>query len=213
MESNITEQQYFNGDLQLAEPHFDDEATVLGARPVVPLREIGETTTGAVSARQVVLGLAMVGSLIIGALGATLIYKQRGQEPAAVIVNAAVPGAIATDSAATASATGDASGEVAKAAGLDASLTAEDKKPKPRLAPRVERPVTRRVASMKAAKGQEAPRYEIDESEMRRAERVDERRLRRAAEREAHRETRGRRNTSADDLLRIRDIFEGPRRP
>ena len=74
MESDITSQGYFNGDLQLAEPHFDEEATLLSARPVVPLEEI---MVEARSRRRLVIGLAMVGSLVMGALGATLIYKQQ----------------------------------------------------------------------------------------------------------------------------------------
>jgi hypothetical protein len=216
MESNTSAQQYFGGDLQLASPHFDEESTVLSARPVVPLKDIWETKAKRRSARHLVFGLSILASLILGALGATVIYKQRGQEAAAVIVNAAVPGSgtITPDSAATASATGEAKGEVAKAGPWNGRTPAENKKPEVRVARRVEQPVvSRRVLPVKAEKRQEAPRYETDESEMRRAERVDEWRHRRAAEREAHRDARGRRNRSADDLLRIRDIFEGPRRP
>lgn len=214
METNITEQRYFGGDLQLAAPHFNEEATVLAARPVVPLEDIRETNAKARSARHLVLGLSIVVSLMIGALGATLIYKQRGQEPAAAIVYAAVPGSGASANDSAASATGEARKDVAEADVWDGSSPAKDQKPEARIARKVEQPgVSRRVASVKATKKQEEPRYQADEREMRRAERVEARRLRRGAEREAHRETRGRQNTSAGDLLRIREIFEGPRRP
>lgn len=206
MESNITEQQYFDGDLQLAEPHFDEEATVLSARPVVPLKEIREIKAEARSARHLVLGLSIVVSLMIGALGATLIYKQRGQKSAAAIVYAAVAGSGASthDSAVIGSSTGEAKKDVSEADGWDAS-SLEDKKPAPQIA--------RRVQSVKAGKRQEEPRYQVDEREMRRAERVEARRLRSKAEREARKKARGRKNKSSDDLLRIREIFEGPRRP
>jgi hypothetical protein len=60
---------------------------------------------------------------------------------------------------------------------------------------------------------QNAAVYQLDEKELRRAERMEERRLKRAADREAKREARGRKSGSSDDLLRIREIFEGSPRP
>jgi hypothetical protein len=216
MDSNITEHEYFADDLQLAEPHFDEESTVLSARPVVPLKDIREINAEARSARHLVFGLSIVAALMIGALAATLIYNRRSQKPAAEVVNAAIPGSgvITSASAVTASATGEAKGNVAQGDGLDATLPANDKKPEPRITRRVEQPgVSRRVLPVKAAKRQEESRYQTDEREMRRAERVDERRLRRASERDVQINARGRRNKSADDLWRIREIFEGSRRP
>ena len=40
MESTMIDQQTFGADLQLPEPRFDEESTLLSARPVVPLRSI-----------------------------------------------------------------------------------------------------------------------------------------------------------------------------
>lgn len=207
MESNITEQQYFDGDLHLAEPHFDEEATVLSARPVVPLKEIREINAAARSARHLVFGLSIVVSLMVGALGATLIYKQRGQEPAAAIVDTAVAGsgARADDSGVTAASMGETKNDVAEADVQNGGSSAEHKKPEPR--------VSRRVESAKERTKQEEPTYHVDEREMRRAERVEARRLRRKAEREEQKEARGHRSKPSDDLLRIREIFEGPWRP
>src|SRR5258705_9508084 len=85
MESNIKNQQCSGVDLHLAEPHFDEEATLLSARPVVPLREVRPETR---SGRRSALGLAMAISVMAGALGATLIYKQRGQKQAGIVETA-----------------------------------------------------------------------------------------------------------------------------
>src|SRR5882724_7342546 len=85
MESNIKNQRSSGADLHLAEPHFDEEATLLSARPVVPLCEVRETRSG----RRLALGLAMAISVMAGALGATLIYKQSGQKQATGIVETA----------------------------------------------------------------------------------------------------------------------------
>jgi len=54
---------------------------------------------------------------------------------------------------------------------------------------------------------------QVEELELTRAERIDSRRLRRRLERQAWRESGGRQRKTSDDLLRIRDIFEGPTRP
>ena len=200
MESDITSQGYFNEDLQLAEPHFDEEATLLSARPVVPLKEI---MVEARSRRRLVIGLAMVGSLVMGALGATLIYKQRGQQPSTAIVSGAVPGAagIAFDEPALAEGVGGAT----TGALPEAGATTIDKKPVPWN--------SRRAATEVETKRRKPSAQQVDERELSREERFERWRLRRRSEREAWREAGGRQRKSADDLLRIREIFEGPSRP
>src|SRR4029077_18052992 len=89
MESNIINEEYFEDAGPLSEPHFDEEATLLSARPVVPLEEIKAEER---SQKRLIVGLAMACSLTMGALATTLIYKQRGQAQSAAI-NTAVPGA------------------------------------------------------------------------------------------------------------------------
>lgn len=201
MEPNITEQQYLDGDLQLAEPHFDEEATVAAARPVVPLQEI---TAAAGFRRRLALGLSIVISLMVGALGATLIYKQRGQRPAAVIVDSAVTGFGASEHSATHVASmADAKEGVAGVAERADYAPAADQKPEPRAA--------RRIESPRAETKQTQPVSWADKNEMRRTARVEARRFRGKEEREARREDR--RKRKSDDLLRIREIFEGSPRP
>src|SRR5882672_6746089 len=204
MESNITEQQYFDGDLQLAEPHFDEEATVLSARPVVPLneiRDVNEIKAEGRSSRHLAFGLSILASLVIGALGATLVYKQRGQKPVAEIVETAVAGSGATvdDSAMSSPLVGETKESGDQTAEPDGGLTSEDKNSPP-------------AEQHSSVRGETRPRKFIaalDEQEMRRAERIEARRLRRKAERESEREAPADRGRPSDDLLRIREIFEG----
>ena len=201
MESNSTNEEYFIGAGPLPEPHFDEEATVLAARPVVPLDEVKAEES---SRKRLLFGLAMAFSLTMGALAATLIYKQRGEGQSRAI-STAVPGAagIVVDepvrTTANVEAVGDAAAE--KVPEADAS-TVDRESPAPVSQSTIPTAVEKRTLSQ-----------EVEESELTRAERISERRLRRRAERQARRESGGRPRRASDDLLKIRDIFEGPARP
>ncbi len=205
MDSNISNQQYFKGALPLAEPHFDEEATLLSARPVVPLKEIeAEERSG----KRLVFGLAMACSLVVGALGATLIYKQRGQGQSTAIISTAVPGAagITVDEPVGAPAIAE---EVGGATGTfpEAGAATVDKKAVPWVSLRAE------SFRVKSERKKTKPQPQVEERGLPRAERIDAWRLRLRSEREAQRESGGRQRKSSDDLLRIREIFEGPPRP
>jgi hypothetical protein len=194
MESSITDREYFEGE-PLAEPHFDDEATLLSARPVVPLQEIrAEERSG----KRLAVGAAMVFSLLVGAVGATLIYKQRGQGQATAIVNAAVPSVdgLAVDESDTSVA------ENAQDAAAGILQEADSPTPDKALAS----PVAK-SSSVEANK-----RHQV-ESGLLRAQRIESRRFRRESTRKAQKEERARRSKSSDGLLRIREIFEGSPRP
>lgn len=219
MESNITEQRHFNDELQLSEPHFDEEATLLSARPVVPLQEI---KAAAPNGRRLVFGLSILVSLIVGALGATLVYKQRGQKSATAIVETAVAGsgASARDSAVTEASIAEAGKEVAAAETQNVRSVADDKKLESQTV-HTERSEsqTNRVETAKLKREQrtisrvDERDFRQDEKEMRRADGVEASRLRRRAERESQSEARRHKGKSSDDLLRIREIFEGSPRP
>ena len=203
MESNITNGQYFDGASPLGQPHFDEEATLLSARPVVPLRNIKAKER---SAKRLVFGLAMAGSLMVGALGATLIYKQRGQGESPAIVNRAVPAAagIAVEEPVSAPSiaveVGSATGTLSE---FDAAKV--DKKS----APLVSRSTASTVVETKRKKAV----LRVDQRKLRRAERINARRFSLKSEREAQREFGSHQRKSSDGLLRIREIFEGPSKP
>lgn len=197
MESNITDPQAFSADCQLAEPHFDEESTLLSARPVVPLRAI---EAQARSARTLVFGLAIAVALMAGALVATLIYKQRGENPAPTLVEAAVPISEPTSpqdpisSEAAGVTTTESEGDIATPK-TRATETAK------KTAPLISK------SSASARRTVTADEARKTRKEMRRAERADAQ-LERNARHQARRETRARR---ADGVTRIREIFEGSR--
>lgn len=196
MELNITEQQYLateSQDESLSEPHFVEKATIASARPVVPLEEI---RAEAVSRKRLVFGLSLLASLVLGALSATFVYKQRNSKPASAIVEGAVSGsgAKSQDLAFDDGAVGDTTEDLARA---------EDRVEVAEPAPK--QPVVRYRTPAKATD------TALDQKEIHRRERQEARRLRRA-ERLAERDGLGRRR-STDDVLRIREIFEGARRP
>ena len=196
MELNITEQQHLANESageSLSEPHFVEEATVASARPVVPLEEI---RAEAVSRKRLVFGLSMLASLVLGVLSATLVYKQRTSTPASAIVEGAVSGsgAKSQDLAFDDGAVGDTTEDLARAE--DRVEAAE---------PATKQPVVRYRTPAKVI--DTTP----DQEEIHRRERQEARRLRRA-ERLAERDRLSRRRPT-DDVLRIREIFEGSRRP
>lgn len=203
MASNITNQKYLDGVPPLAEPHFDEEATVLSAQRVVPLREI-KTEEG--SRKRLAFGVAMVFSLLVGALSATLIYKQRGQKEVAPIVNTAIPGVdgIVVDQPASRPTVAENIGEAGTGSLPEGGVPTGDQNPSS-------------LSSVAAQSAQLTPRqkrmtHQTYESDLSRSERIESRHLRLKSEREAEKEPR-RNQRKSDDLLRIREIFEGPPRP
>jgi hypothetical protein len=191
METNITEPQY----LAEESPHFDEEATMASARPVVPLDDIKAEST---SRRRLVLGFSLLASLIVGALGASMVFKLRNNKPAAAIMDTAIAGSGAKMEGGVANGT-------AAGATLE-NVAAVEPKPEPET--RVTESVTPIPALRKARTNNTA---RLDNEELRRIDRIEAKRARRA-EREAEREAWHRRR-SGDDLIRIREIFEGTRRP
>lgn len=210
----------------LDEPHFDEEATVLAARRVVPLDQVKAERSKAGLA----VALAIGGGLLIGIFAATLIYRylstnqvpggettvaDQPVSPVGEQISSQLPspsgGAVGVaDSAATSS-------EREKPDEIDTETSgreseAEESRPvrseddAPEVAPR--RPVVGR--------GSRPPVWDVDDEEWeranRRAERQEERRERRRAIREARRQQR-QPNQTADDLTRIREIFEGAPKP
>jgi hypothetical protein len=226
MQSNIIEQQSSAG--LLSEPHFDEEATILSARPVVPLHEIKATDR---SSKRLTFGLALIAALMIGALGATLIYRQRGQVATTETVETAVPETSEGNEAAAGASVSDAGGgaaetpasAVAGSAPKTSDALPSDSRDSAAARPRklatsvVQSPAKSADPWRTEAKNDEAKNDEVSDLEairaQRRAERIEARRQRRQAQREVWGEVRSRRVQQSDDLLRIREIFEGPRRP
>jgi len=192
----------------LSLPHFDEDATLLSARPVVPLHEVKAETR---SRRRVVFGLTILAAILVGAISATLLLMQSGQNSQSA--------AEAGVSQPTVSSSGVAGGSTTEPADARVPVAREP----------VEEPQTREVPSARDFSTRNRPTaaisrrsvkptragspeqesdedFENDEIELRRAERRD-------ARREAKRQLRHRRERVGDDVLRIREIFEGSPRP
>lgn len=195
----------------LSLPHFEEEATMLSARPVVPLHEVKAKSR---SRRHLLLGAALLVAASIGALTASLIYSRGGQtqEDSAAVQDASSPtdnfvspSGEAMGSAVNSNETADLSEPSDK---IVATTRAETKNrdsfnvKKPAVAAPQPRKQPERLASAPIVENRDETRAE--EMEMRREQRREARRLRR------ERRVNGR---PGDGSTRIREIFEGSPRP
>jgi hypothetical protein len=199
----------------LAEPHFDEEVTLLSARPVVPFAEI---RTQSRWKRPLVFGLAMTLALLVGAAGTTLLYWGRLHNEPKIAGGSQSSSLEALPSDANGS---SISGGRASVYSEDPAATAilEERSARPHSKaksgvlpkPLAGRPVqtTSQVSRADEVVRDGSSGSEWDKQEQSRAERREEKRQRRVAERQAERN----RDNFSDDLLRIREIFEGAPRP
>ena len=206
MSSITSDQQFLNAKGALSEPHFDQEATVLSARPVVPLEEVTSLTARNFWKRPWVLGLGLAGALLVGVFATAIYYSQSNGDDSSLIEGSEVAaGAEGFSEESVNSFSGPASSQPMVENVKPAAITQPS-------------PVNSRPG--KASETEKKPRLvavirerqsdndiEDDQENDRRADRREARRERRRAER------RGRDRKSSDELLRIRDIFEGSPRP
>jgi len=207
----------------MSQPHFVEERTLLLARPVVPLEQV--KTTGS-SRRGLLLTGAIALSLLMGACTAlAMVYVQQRRigQPSAI---GSQPDAIQqkeSEQVTAPLATVEEAGVVEKAAAspagaLQAASNTKPEQEKRAVVVNASNSENKRVATVPSAKTSrqnEVPVVDAvtDESDLR----VNDREVRRDEPREARRvrreEIRKRRVSSGDDLFRIREIFEGTRKP
>ncbi|HKO44578.1 MAG TPA: hypothetical protein VJU84_14965 [Pyrinomonadaceae bacterium] len=212
---NSTIDDRITGVQDLDEPHFDEEATI-AARPVVPLGEVKAENR---SKAGFAVALAIGGGLLIGLLTATLIYRYLGasqaptvetttvaEQPANQLPSEAGGAAVGVEDSAVTSVEEDSPVETVSQTREplpenEASKPVRNQDRSPEVASR--RPVVVRESR--------PPIGEEDEEvarASRRAERQEGRRERRRAKRQERQS-----GQTADDLTRIREIFEGSPRP
>jgi hypothetical protein len=205
------------------EPHFVEEGTILSARPVVPLEDIRARVR---HRRSLALTGALALAVLFGACAALLIahLEQRplepsvtaSSQPAELPVDGNSSGQIETTPSVTENDTESpsdsplvANSQREQARGGVASTTAaSSRRPLPRAA---DSRLSRNVSKANAVVNEpddETVQPSADQRS-RRLERWEEKRLRR----ETLRDRRAVDRDSGDDLFRIREIFEGPRRP
>ena len=197
----MNEPETLQTEIPLLEPHFDEEATVLQARPVVPLTTVRAETR---SRRNFFFVLALVGALMIGAVGGTLVYKQRATPVTTASEDLQQPNETDSEISTpaeeiTASASGGTTNE-------PVAEEPQDTAPAPKTQTNLPVPVKTQERVTPRPVYVERNRVEEDEAAQRQA-RKEARRERRVT----RREERARRES--DDVLRIRDIFEGSTPP
>lgn len=194
----------FNRDLSL--PHFDEDATLLSARPVVPLHEVKAATR---SRRRVIFGLTIIAAIVAGAISATLLLTQWGQNQESAEAEMSKPALPSLGAA------GGSAPESAEA--REPALTEPKPDPPTREVPRVRDSTATKRPTTTISRSPETPvrtrrseqrdeDFEADEGSWRQSDR-------RSARREARRQLKRRRDRSGDELMRIREIFEGSPRP
>ena len=190
-------------------PHFAEEVTLLAARRVVPLEKIKNRDLR----RPWALGLALVAAVLMGALTATLIlYNYQDRIDETVVTGAIDPSPAFAQDDAFASALAGAEGLARDSEEPEVLSVKKPNHPETNVATvAAGAPTKKHQAPESASKPMKARSVSLEEDlmaekEMRREERRAVRRLRRESE-------GARRNSSSDELLRIREIFEGPPRP
>lgn len=204
METSISEPKLSNAVARLPQPHFDEEATVLSARPVVPLEMI---TASSRLTRPWFYGGTLAVALLLGVLVTAIYYSRLSIRKDFWLVadtekisSGVEAGASENrvDKAAPASETGVASNTPAKPSG-EAPSTIEA------LAPSSE------ISTSTRARRVDVLTYKSGSSDGRAIR--EERKAARIEEQERKRQQRERGDNSSGDLTRIREIFEGPRKP
>jgi len=192
-------------DSALSLPQFDEDATLLAARPVVPLHAVKAESRS----KRVIFALTILAAILVGAISAALLPLQSGQS-SQTAADAEVSQPIVSSSGAAGGFTSDS----AEARGPVLPEPEEEPQPREVLGTR-DSSIKKRPAAVISQSSEKSARagshdrerdedFESDERELRRAERRD-------ARREARRERRHRQEQRGDDLLRIREIFEGAR--
>lgn len=201
-------------DEPLSLPHFDEEATLLSARPVVPLHEV---KVAARSRHRLLLGAALLVAAIVGALTASLVYSRRAQpqEATATLTDSAQPasdGFVSPSGEATGSSLNlnESAAPVGEVTSVNAGTGGAEANSRNSVGVRQQtvqssrvRKQTDRVAARPVVQDRD-DQTSADEMEVRREQRREARRLRR------ERRVNGR---AGDGLTRIREIFEGSPRP
>jgi hypothetical protein len=209
MDSTTSGQPFFGAEALLSEPHFDEEATVLSARPVVPLATIEAARVKAFP-RPWLLGSALVGALLVGIFATAIYYSSFRRDEAALFNDAEIAASAEVSLPLTEE---SPSGPVVDRATVRVGARSEDaaatspatSQAFEPAAASFKRPVARRVAVVTEKPGSNQA------NEGSRADRRAARKQARQERRQADREKRDPR--PADGLLRIRDLFEGSPQP
>ena len=208
----------------MSQPHFVEERTLLSARPVVPLEQV--RTTGR-SRRGLLLTGAIALSLLLGActaLAMVYVQQRRSGQPAAIRSQTDATQQNGSEQVTPPLATVEAAAVVEKgnastgAGALRAASNPRPEQEKKAVVANASNSENKRIATFsrgRISRQNEVPAAlaDTDETDPRRNDGEVRRDERREARRVRREEIRQRRVNSTDDLFRIREIFEGRRRP
>jgi len=197
MESELTNAET-GSELPLAEPHFDDEATLLSARPVVPLDEVpnyGPEKTSRLT-RGWMFVVTIVAAMLLGVIAGGAYYSYANRESARQYIKVENIIAGAEGWSTETPITSDAPA----ASSVDRTMSAQSPAEGPVSASQPE------ISSNQARKPV-ARRVDVLTFPSTREERKAARRQAKAQRKELERASRDR------NVMRIREIFEGPQRP
>ena len=191
----------------LSEPHFDDEATLLSARRVVPFHNLTDKTN---SKRNLFFATALAAALMVGIVGGVIYARlERTRASRAQTTEVADQSLPQDDSVSSSEENVELAGVPEESQESQAVAVAETNQ-KTIDKPRNSSNIAKKSVALHPTPAKR-PQTEPDESDygwseraIRRAERRAARRARREAAREPQR---------SDDLFRIREIFEGASRP
>ena len=177
----------------------------MSARPVVPLAEAKPLRGRAPLPRTWLLGLALVGALLVGIFATVIYYSRLGSEGSTSLDNLDVTAGVEATSTEVNSFSGPASPQTVVPANtpVEAKKQASSNKQSERASAESDKKPRARLVSVI----RENKRSDDEESD------EDQRAARKEARRERRQAERGKQNRSSDELLRIRDIFEGSPRP
>lgn len=187
-------------------PHFDDEATVQSARPVVPLDEVRRASRS----KKMLLGAALCLATIVGAVAASFVLSHRPQ-PLEGSATATIPESSQEASTGFIPPSGEASGATVdpnETVAVDTAATTDRTTNGIEVQP--SSPVSRQQSIRNSRESKPVERVVRPEPEAEDYE-AEERAARREERREARRLRRERR--ASGGLTRIREIFEGSPRP
>lgn len=200
-------------DEPLSLPHFDEEATLQSARPVVPLHEVKVQGR---SKRRWLLGGALAVAATLGAVTASVISHGSRPEEASVVDRNADSNPAAGDFV---SPSGEASGSSVNPSEAATSIpeperveTASETNEISKSAVRVKKQVPQNSVQRQSDRAAVSPIVDQGREDEILAEEMELRRQQRREARRMRRERRVERN-SAEGLSRIREIFEGSPRP
>lgn len=207
MSSTTSDQRLIDARATLPEPHFDEEATVLSARPVVPLDEVRSSAARNFVARPWVLGLGLAGALLIGVFATALFYSKSNEDNSRLFEHVEVASGVEGNSEESAD---SFSGPVSPQPKIDTPVAIPEPASANTRAGKANSETTRKprlVAVIRERNSNDHVEEDGENDEELRSARRQARRERRRTERER------RDGQTADDLMRIRDIFEGSPRP